>query len=90
LLLLVPMRGRQGAFVGRIVLQWSSALPTVSCTGKTSSSLFARPGKSECVRPVGSSAWADATAERAPVHGRVARQHSSTVVVAHERAGVGG
>jgi hypothetical protein len=51
------MRGRQGAFVGRIVLQWSSALPTVSCTGKTSSSLFARrrqkrvraPGRLECV-----------------------------------------
>jgi hypothetical protein len=57
LLLLVPMRGRQGAFVGRIVLQWSSALPTVSCTGKTSS-LFARrrqkrvraPSRLECVR----------------------------------------
>jgi hypothetical protein len=39
----------------RIVLQWSSALPTVSCT---SSSLFCP--SAECARPVGSSAWAKA------------------------------
>jgi hypothetical protein len=90
LLLLVPMRGRQGAFVGRIVLQWSSALPTVSCTGKTSSSLFARRRQKRARARPARVRGPKQTAERAPVHGRVARQHSSTVVVAHERAGNGG
>jgi hypothetical protein len=59
----------------RIVLPWSSALATVSCT---SSSLSARQpsarARSARVRAP------KQTAERAPVHDRVARQHSSTVV----------